>query len=156
MFRPLRRIKQQISEEKCLEILQNQVRGVLAIKGEDDYPYAFPMNHLYVDGKLYFHGAKQGHKIDALAKDNKVSYCVMDQGLVSDDGWSLNINSLVIFGKISIVKDEEKAIDYVRKLAIKNYPTEDDIERIIKESAGHFYVFELNIDHMTGKMVNES
>lgn len=156
MFRPLRRINQQISNEKCIEILNNQPRGVLAIQGENEYPYAFPMNHIYIDGKLYFHSAKQGHKIDALSKDHKVSYCVMDKGLVSDDGWSLNIQSVVIFGKIAMIEDEEKAIDMVRKLAVKNYPTQDDIERIIKESAGHFYVFELNIDHMTGKMVNES
>ncbi len=156
MFREMRRINQQLTQEECIEVLTDAPRGVLAVHGEDGYPYAFPMNHIYIDGKLYFHGAKQGHKIDALAKDNRVSYCVMDKGVVSSDGWSLDFNSVIIFGKLDIVKDEEKAVDYVRRLAVKNYPTEDDIERILNQYQGHFYVFKLSIDHMTGKIVNES
>ncbi|MFI3325874.1 MAG: pyridoxamine 5'-phosphate oxidase family protein [Clostridia bacterium] len=156
MFRPIRRIKQQTSNEKCIEILGKEPRGVLAVHGEDGYPYAFPMNHIYIDGKLYFHSAKQGHKVDVLEKDDKVSYCIMDKGEVSDDGWSLNFNSVIIFGKISVVKNEEQAIEIIRKLALKNYPTDGEIERIIKESAGHFYIYELSVNHMTGKFVNES
>ena len=55
-----------MSREECIEILINESRGVLALMGDEDYPYALPMSHVYVDGKIYFHGAMEGHKIDAL------------------------------------------------------------------------------------------
>lgn len=156
MFRPMRRNKQQLSNEECVQILKNEPRGVMAVNGEDGYPYSFPMNHIYIDGKLYFHSAKVGHKTDALKQDNRVSFCVMDKGYKKDGEWSLNINSVIIFGKIKIVQDETECADYVRKLAVKYYPSKDDIERIIKSSMGHFDIWELSTDHMTGKLVNES
>ena len=82
MFRTMRRFKQQISKEECIRILQEEKRGILSMHGEDGYAYGIPMNHWYnpEDGKLYFHGAKTGHKIDAITKDNRVSYCVHDAG----------------------------------------------------------------------------
>lgn len=76
MFRPMRRFRQQLSDSECEQILKEEPRGVLSVHGEDGYPYGMPVNFLYEDGKLYFHGAKQGHKIDALKKDNRVSFCV--------------------------------------------------------------------------------
>ena len=80
MFRKMRRFKQQISDEKCVEILTNEPRGVLALYGENGYPYALPLDHLYDDGKLYFHCAAEGHKIDAIKANPHASYCVMDEG----------------------------------------------------------------------------
>ena len=82
MFREMRRFKQQISKEECTEVLRNEPRGVLSVLGDDGYPYGIPMDHWYseTDGKLYFHCAKEGHKLDAIAKCDKAGYCVMDQG----------------------------------------------------------------------------
>ena len=100
MFRKMRRFKQQLSEQECVEILEREPRGVMAVHGEDGYPYAFPMNYIYMDGKLYFHCAKEGHKLDALKADNRVSFCVMDKGYRKDGDWALNIKSVIIFGRI--------------------------------------------------------
>ena len=82
MFRPMRRWKQQLSDEDCATLLKNTPRGILSVLGENGYPYGIPMNHWYceADGKLYFHGAKTGHKIDAISQCDKVSYCVYDEG----------------------------------------------------------------------------
>lgn len=81
MFREMRRKGQELSKSECIDILINEPRGVLALLGDDNYPYSVPMSHVYVDGKIYFHGAKKGHKNDAVKKHDKVSYCVMDKGL---------------------------------------------------------------------------
>ena len=93
MFRPMRRYKQQISEEECLRILKEQPRGVLSVLGDDDYPYGVPMDHWYrgENGKLYFHCAKTGHKLDAVRRHDKVSYCVHDEGYRREGEWALNI-----------------------------------------------------------------
>ena len=68
MFRKMRRFKQQITDEQCIEVLMNAKRGVLSLIGEDGYPYGLPINQWYCeeDGKLYFHGAKEGHKIETI------------------------------------------------------------------------------------------
>ena len=109
MFREMRRFKQQISEEECIRILKKQPRGVLSMIGDDGYPYGIPLDHWYSeeDGKLYFHCAKVGHKIDAIHACNKVSYCVMDEGYRKEGEWALNINSVVVFGRMHAVEDED-------------------------------------------------
>ena len=156
MFRGMRRMKQQLSIEECEAILKKEPRGVLAIYGEDGYPYAFPMNQFYVDGSLYFHCAKVGHKIDALAKDNRVSFCVMDEGYRKEGEWPLNIKSVIAFGTITKITDPQKAVDVIRKLALKHYPTPESVDAEIAESMKNVCMLELKVDHMTGKLVNES
>ena len=151
----MRRIQQQLSYDECIEILTNEPRGVLAILGDDDYPYAVPMSHVYVDGKLYFHGSKSGHKHDAIKKHSKVSYCVMDKGVKANDSWWYTFRSVVVFGKIIILADKQDRIDKLTHLGNKFFPsekeTEDEIDRLLDKTE----VFEITIEHMTGKIVKE-
>ena len=158
MFRPMRRAKQQISEAECLRVLREEKRGVLSMLGEDGYPYGIPMNHWYSpeDGKIYFHGAKTGHKIDALSACSKVSYCVWDAGYRKEGEWSLNINSVVVFGRIRLVTDESKAREIAANLCRKFTDDEDYLRRELENALPRVQCLELTIDHMTGKLVNES
>ena len=158
MFRSMRRIKQQISEEECVRILREEKRGVLSMHGEDGYPYGIPLDHWYneEDGKLYFHGAKSGHKIDAIAKDNRVSYCVYDAGYRREGEWALNISSVVAFGRISPVTDEAKAAVICENLCRKFTDDEEYIRKELTNAMPRVQCLELTIDHMTGKLVNEA
>jgi len=155
MFRTMRRWKQQLTEEECIEVLEHEPRGVLSVHGEDGYPYGIPINFVYDGGKIYFHGAKQGHKIDALKKDNKVSFTVMDHGYLESNKLGLNVKSVVVFGRIRFVDDREETIREARKLGLK-YDPADFVESELKAKANVIQVLELSIDHMTGKLVNES
>ncbi len=156
MFRKIRRFKQEISKEECIDILKEQPRGVLAVYGEDGYPYAFPMNYIYMDKKIYFHCAKEGHKLDALAMDNRVSFCVMDKGFLREGEWALNIRSIVIFGSVKRIDNVDETIKIVRHLGLKYYPTAESVEEEINKAVARVQILELSIDHMTGKLVNES
>ena len=157
-FRPMRRFKQQIREEECIRVLMTEKRGVLSMIGENGYPYGIPLNHWFNpdDGKLYFHGAKTGHKIDAIAQNNKVSYCVYDAGFRRDGEWALNVNSVVVFGRISLVTDEKKARVIGINLCRKFTDDEEYIQKEIRNALPRVQCLELTIDHMTGKLVNES
>lgn len=158
MFRPMARIKQQISDEKCKEILTNEPRGVLSLIGDDDYPYGIPMSHFYDEksGNIYFHGSKKGHKIDAISKSNKASFCVYDKGYVREGEWALNINSVVVFGKINIVEDDAKKQEMLSKIAHKFTDDEKYIAEEIEKYFKNANIFELVPEHITGKLVNES
>ena len=122
MFRKMRRFKQELNETECKKILKNEVRGVLSVIGDDGYPYGLPIDYWYdeIENRIYFHGAKEGHKLDAIKKCNKVSFCTYDKGYRKDGEWPLYINSVIVFGKISIVNDNEKKLKFVKISAINS------------------------------------
>lgn len=156
MFRGMRRFKQQISNEDCIRLLKTEPRGVLSVFGEDGYPYGIPMNFVYHEGRLYFHCAAEGHKIDAIKSNNRVSFCVLDKGYRREGEWALNINSVVIFGTILFVGDKDRKIETLRLLGNKYDPSPEHVEREIEKYIDRVCMLELQIDHMTGKLVNES
>ena len=157
MFRDVARKKQSLPKEDCIEILKSQVRGVLSIQGDDGYPYGLPMNHWYneADGKVYFHSGKYGHKIDSLARCGKVSFCVMDEGTSQPDHWSKDFRSVIVFGKLEILKDHEKAIEMVKKLSYHFVNDAAYIEAEIRQSGVNTLCLCLTPEHMTGKLVHE-
>lgn len=156
MFRKMRRFKQQISEEECIRILKEQPRGVLSMIGDDGYPYGIPLDHWYSGNKLYFHGAKVGHKMDAITAFDKVSYCVMDEGFRRDGEWALNIKSVVVFGRIRVVEDEAKKREICTNLVRKFTDDEEYLQKELTNAFSRVNCLELTIEHMTGKLVNES
>lgn len=158
MFREMRRFKQQISEEECIRVLKEQRRGVLSMLGDNGYPYGIPLDHWYSEkeNKLYFHCAKTGHKLDSIAACDKVSYCVMDEGFRKDGQWALNINSVVVFGRMCIVEDENKKRDICTNLVRKFTDDEEYLQKELTNAFPRVCCLELTIDHMTGKLVNES
>ena len=158
MFRTMRRFKQQIADAKCKEILKNEKRGVLSLLGDGGYPYGLPMSHLYSeeDNKIYFHGAKEGHKIDAIKNCDKASFCVYDSGYRKEGEWALNINSAIVFGKIRLVTDEEKTREICTKLVQKFTDDQEYLEKELANALPRVQCLELEIEHMTGKLVNES
>lgn len=155
MFRKMRRIGQELSAEECMEILTNEPRGVLALLGDDDYPYAIPMSHVYVDGKIYFHGAQEGHKNDAVKKHPKASYCVMDKGVKAEDSWWYTFKSVIVFGKIRTLTDRNEKIDRLTYLGDKFFPTHEETVDEINRLLDRTEVFELTVEHMSGKIVKE-
>ena len=155
MFRKMRRVGQELPEEECIDILTNEPRGVLALLGDDDYPYAVPMSHVYVDGKIYFHGAQKGHKIDAVKRHPKVSYCVMDEGVKAEGSWWYTFRSVIVFGKIRTLADRDEKIDKLTHLGDKFFPTHEETVDEINRLLDRTEVFEITIEHMNGKVVKE-
>ena len=158
MFREMRRFKQQSSDAECIEVVKNTQRGVLSLIGDDGYPYGLPMDHWYCeeDGKIYFHGAKEGHKIDAIKACDKAGYCVYDEGYRKEGDWALNIKSVIVFGRISLVQDEEKAREICAALTRKFTDDAEYLEKELKNAFPRVQCLELTPEHMTGKLVNES
>ena len=158
MFREMRRAKQQISREECVRVLKEQPRGVLSMLGDDGYPYGIPLDHWYseADDTLYFHCAKTGHKIDAVTAYDKVSYCVMDEGYRKDGEWALNISSVVVFGRMSVVENEDKKREICTNLVRKFTDDEAYLQKELTSAFPRVQCLALRIEHMSGKLVNEA
>ena len=158
MFRDMLRKKQQLPEEECIRILKEELRGVLSVNGDDGYPYGMPINHYYCeeDGKIYFHGGVKGHKIDALKKDCKASFCVYDKGYRNEGEWWLRIRSVIVFGKIEFIEDRETVFRLCEKLSRKFTDDSDYIKNEIGSAGYRTLMFALVPEHITGKLVKES
>lgn len=158
MFRELIRKNKELSRSECIDLLVSQTRGVLSVLGDDDYPYGMPMNHYYNpdDGNLYFHCGNIGHRLEALQKHNKVSFCTFDNGYVNEGEWAYNVKSVIIFGKIEFVDDVNVMQDIVTKLSYKFIQDDDYIANEIKNHGHRTLLMKLNIEHMCGKLVNEA
>lgn len=154
-FRKMRRHGQQLKRDECEHILRTARRGVLAVQGDDGYPYAIPLNFVYDNGSIYFHCATSGHKIDAITACDKCSFCVMDEGVPEPDDWWYHVRSVVAFGRICRMTDDAAIVDALRKLGAKYFPQGYDIEGDIQKNLARVAVLQLSVEHMTGKHVRE-
>lgn len=157
MFREMRRKRQMLPPEECTAVLERGTSGVLAVAGDEDYPYAVPISYVYCDGKIYFHCAKTGHKLDAVRRNEKVSFCVIDQDLVVPEKYTTCFRSVIVFGKIRVLEDAAEIRETVRKLAVKYSPdeSEDDRQAEIEKHFAALCMLELSIEHMSGKAAKE-
>ena len=158
MFRELSRKNKQLSASECIALLKNEKRGVLSVTGDMQYPYGMPMNHFYNDddGCVYFHCGRNGHRLDAIRKNNKVSFCVFDSGYKNEGEWALNVKSVIIFGKIEILDDITAVTKISRKLCYKFTNDADYINEEISRYAKATLLLKLTPEHICGKLVNES
>lgn len=152
MFRKMRRFKQLLSNEVAVEVLERNTGGTLALLGDEDYPYAVPISYVYTDGKIYFHSAKEGHKIDAIKNHDKASFCVIDKDQIVPEKYTTYFRSVIAFGKIRIVEDKSEIRKFATILAMK-YSADfaEGIPEEIDSTINNMVIIEMEIEHMTAK-----
>ena len=157
MFRPMRRKKKEISEEAAKQLLQKERRGVFAVNGDDGYPYAVPVNYYYSeeDNKIYFHGARAGHKVDALNQDDKVCFTVYGNETIKEETWAPYMQSVVVFGRCRLLDNREETLTLTRRIAEKYYLDKELIEEEIQQSGKAVQIYEITIEHLSGKQIQE-
>lgn len=158
MFRELTRKHKALSAEECAEILRSEKRGILSVMGDDGYPYGMPMNHWYGDdGCIWFHcGKETSHRLDALKRCEKVSFCVCEKGEPEESGWALKVRSVIVFGRMEIVDDMEQIIDVCTKLSRKFTDDEGYIQKELAAFGAKTLLLKLKPEHICGKRVTES
>jgi uncharacterized protein len=156
MFREMRRKNQLLPNEETINILNSRTAGVLGVSGDDGYPYTVPVSYAYEDGKLYFHCAKQGHKIDSIQRNDKVSLCVIDQDKIIPQELTTYFRSVIIFGRARILSEGGEIRHALESLGKKYSPgLEEQARQSIEEALDKVCVIEIKIEHMTGKAAVE-
>lgn len=156
MFREMRRKKQQLSADECNEILVKGKTAVLAVSGDDDYPYTVPINYVYYNGNIFFHCAKSGHKLDAIERNNKVSICVIVQDDVVQEKFTTYYKSVVCFGRAERILDEKEIKDATTVLSQKYCPDNlDGISAELEKGFSALAVVKITPEHITGKQCIE-
>lgn len=160
-FRPMRREKQALTPEEALAVLRNAKRGVLSMIGDGGWPYGVYLNPLYheADGRLYFHGAKIGHKVESLKKDPRAAFTVIDEGAHEpgrEPAWALTFRSVIVFGRVEFIDDHEKALEICRALTRRFTRDAKYLEDEIRRAGAAVQVFALVPEHLTGKRVHEA
>lgn len=157
MFREMRRKKQALSTEEINKVMSNGTSGVLALSGDDGYPYAVPINYVYDGEKLYFHGATVGHKLDAIHRNSKASFCVIDQDQIVPEKYTSYFRSVIAFGSIRIIEDDGEKRAAIEKLALRYAPEDSAANRQaeIDRERNILCLMEMTIEHITGKEAME-
>ena len=154
-FRPMRRFKQALPPEECTAILETAYRGFLSVIGDGGYPYTVPINFVFTDGKLYFHCAREGHKLDAIRSCDKACFTVIDDPVKEPDSWWYHVRSVICFGRIAILESGEEHDRRLVELGKKYFPDGYDIDTDMKHNAPRAEVLEFTIEHISGKKVRE-
>ena len=156
MFREMRRKNQLLTDEECIEILNSSTSGTLALLGDNNYPYSVPISYVYNDGKLYFHSALTGHKIDAINMHSKASFCVIAQDKVVPEKYTTYFRSVIAFGKICVIDSDAEKLRAIEILAEKYSPQlAEGRKKEIEDNFSRMCMIELDIEHMTGKEAKE-
>ena len=156
MFRKMRRYKQQLADEEAIAVLERGKTGVLAVIGDEGYPYTVPINYVYADGRVYMHSALTGHKIDAIRACDKASFCVIDADDVVPADYSTNFRSVIAFGRARIVENEREKMMSIRLLGDKYNPNQpESLDAEVSKSLARLHMIALDIEHMTGKQSKE-
>lgn len=151
-FREMRRKRQQLSDEESYAILQKATSGTLALLGDGDYPYAVPISYVFSEGKLYFHSALSGHKVDAIRSCDRASFCVVAQDDVKPELYTTFFRSVIAFGRIHIVNDEAEKLAAARLLGNRYNPHQDEaLQKELENGLARMLVIRLDIEHLTGK-----
>lgn len=157
MFRSLRNQKKAISEESAKTLLKEAPRAILSVNGDDGYPYAVPVNYLYDEDKnrIYFHSLKGGYKVECMDKSDKVCFTACGKEMIKEEAWAPFVQSVVVFGRCHPIEDRETMFEVLRDFAMKYYPNEELVHREIKATGHAVQMYEIEIEHMTGKEVQE-
>ena len=157
MFRDIRKKKNQISTEAAEQLLREARRGILAVNGREGYPYAIPINYYYdrEAQKIYFHGARAGHKAEAIRACDKVCFTVYGGEFYKNDHWAPYVQSVLVYGRCRLVEDIAVTEARVRELAMKYYPSAEEVEAEIAKDLRSVQLYEITVEHMTGKQVHE-
>lgn len=156
MFREMRRKKQLLSNEETIEILKSCTAGVLGVNGDDGYPYTVPVSYTYEDGKLFIHSAKQGHKIDSITNNDKVTFCVINKDDVVQETFTTHFSSVSIFGRARILTDDTERRRALESLVEKYSPNFiKEGQNAIEKEWNVVCLIEVKIEHMTGKAAIE-
>lgn len=153
MFRKMRRSKQELPADEALRLLEAGSSGVLALLGDGGWPYAVPLSYAYAAGKLYFHCARAGHKLDAVRSEPRASFCVVAQDLVVPEKYTTHYRSVIAFGRVRILEDGDEKRRGIELLAERFAPDDSagHRRRIVDSEWDNFCVLEFDIEHITGK-----
>ncbi len=157
MFRDMGRFKQALTENECIDILNTNTNGVLAVSGDDGYPYAVPLSYVYCNGNIYFHSATEGHKIDSIKRQDKVSFCVVSEDNIVPEKFTTYYKSVIAFGRVEILCDEEDKINALMLLSKKYSPCEsaENTKKEIDGSLNRVKILKMKIEHLSGKCAIE-
>lgn len=157
MFRQVRRKNREISLEAAKDLLRTSRRGVLAVNGDNGYPYALPLNYIYDEDSntIIFHGARAGHKLDSIKACDKVCFTVYGNETIKEEAWAPYVQSTIVYGRCHLVDDQERAMEILRNLARKYYPSEDIIDEEIAKAGKAVQMFQIEIEHISGKEIQE-
>jgi nitroimidazol reductase NimA-like FMN-containing flavoprotein (pyridoxamine 5'-phosphate oxidase superfamily) len=151
MEHKIRRADRAISENDAKVILQQGEYGVLSTASAEGQPYGLPLNYCYVNDAIYFHCAAEGHKIENIKVNNKVSFTVVGKTQVLPDKFTSKYDSAIVFGKATEMLGPEKQKALIEVLKKYSPGHMESGLKTIENSEEKVRVYKISIEALTGK-----
>lgn len=151
MFREMRRNKQLLSAADTTAVLNRCTNGILACHGDEGYPYAVPVSFVFSEGKIYFHSAKSGHKVDAILSNPKVSFVVVDEDTIVSAEYTTYFRSAIAFGQARIVEGEERLAAFAALVEKYSGDQPAEAKQQTIDRCENALIIAIDIEHLTGK-----
>lgn len=154
MFRPMRRSDKELAREDAVAIMEKATNGVLAVDGDEGYPFAVPISFVYEEDKIAFHCAMEGQKVDAIKKNPKVSFCVVDTDDIIPEKFTTRFKSAIAFGKARLFTEGSEFLWAMKAIGRKYSPKQIDnksFDKYMKAEEGNFYAVVIDVEHITAK-----
>lgn len=155
MFREMRRVAKEGDRDVAVEMMEKATNGVLAVHGDNGYPFAVPVSFAFKDNKIIFHSALEGHKVDSIKKDPKVSFCVVDADDIIPERFTTMFRSAIAFGKARLVTEGEEFRWAMEAIGEKYTPKEmgtGGFDKYMKAEEGRFQAVVIDVEHLTAKI----
>ena len=157
---PMRRHRQQLSQQQSINLLESSTSGTLSLNQPDGFPYQVPLSYVYTDGKLYFHCAQSGYKLDLLRQDDRAGFCVIAQDRICPERYTMPLSTVSTLGKLPakrIVEQPDEKMDAVRKLCARYVPLDSpqSHQQTIDKEWSSLCILCFEIEQMSGKQALE-
>ncbi len=152
MTKSLRREDRHLDSEASMALLKRGEYGILSTSGKNNLPYGIPVNYVVMKGKLFFHCATEGHKLENITANKGVSFCVVGETERIPEKFSTRYESVVVSGNADIIEDQELKFKALRALIAKYAPNHISagdayIDKLMSKTA----VVQISIDTLIGK-----
>jgi nitroimidazol reductase NimA-like FMN-containing flavoprotein (pyridoxamine 5'-phosphate oxidase superfamily) len=152
MYKEIRRKDRALDNASAFAVLKNSAYGVLSTADKDNQPYGIPVSYVVVDNSIFIHSATEGHKLENIMSNSKVSFCVVGKTKLLPDKFSTQYESAIVFGTASIVDGENQKREVLKAVLAKYSPDYMEAgEAYINQLFNKVVVMQVSIDHITGK-----
>lgn len=152
MKREMRKKNREISKESAYDVIRNSEYGFLATVSEDGSPYCIAVSHALVGNDIYFHCAREGHKIDNIVRDSRVCFSAVGKTNILPEKFTVEYESAVAFGRAEFLEEREEKLSAILKICEKYTPQQmENAEVYARKEIDAMHICRIRIEHITGK-----
>lgn len=141
-----------MTDEETLSLIRSCRFAVLSLVDPDSLPYGVPLDYIYRDNDLYFHGAKEGRKIDSIKMNPKGCAVIPGDTDVVPEKFGREYTSAIVEGPIELIDDPEMKRQVMTWVVESNsLDHQEKGKAIIEKMLDRVLIYKMHLETVSGK-----